>query len=82
MNSKKLLFLCLYFRLVSSNLSFIVLVDDKTDNITTAVKDAVQSTGNRDKPLSYFSILQTNVRLLYVFNVIIDLFTVSNKYST
>ena len=82
MNTKKVLFLCLYFGLVSSKLSFIVLVDDKTDTITTAVKDAVQSTGNRDKPLSYFSILQTNVRLLYVFNVIIDLFTVSNKYST
>ena len=82
MNSKELLFLCLYFGLVSSNLSFIVLVDEKTDTITTAVNDAVQSTGNRDKSLIYSSILQTNVRLLYVFNVIIDLFTVSNKHSS
>ena len=71
MNSKEVLFLCLYFGLVSSNLSFIVLVDDKTDTITTAVNDAVQSTGNRDKLLNYSSILQTKVCLLYVFNVII-----------
>ena len=71
MNSKEVLFLCLYFGLVSSNLSFIVLVDDKTDTITTAVNDAVQSTGNSDTLLNYSSILQTKVCLLYVFNVII-----------
>ena len=71
MSSKEALFLCLYFGLVSSNLSFIVLVDDKTDNITTAVNDVVQSTGNRDKLLNYSSILQTKVCLLYIFNVII-----------
>ena len=71
MNLKEVLFLCLYFGLVSSNLSFIVLVDDKTDNITTAVNDVVQSTGNRDKLLNYSSILQTKVCLLYIFNIII-----------
>ena len=32
------------------------------------------------RPLNYFSILQTKVCLLYVFNVIIDLFKVSNKH--
>ena len=71
MNSKEVLFLCLYFGLVSSNLSFIVLVDDKTDTITTAVNDAVQSIGNSDKLLNYSSILQTKVCLLYIFSVII-----------
>ena len=71
MNLKEVLFLCLYFGLVSSNLSFIVLVDDKTDTITTAVNDAVQSTGNRDKLLNYSSILQTKVCLLYIVNIII-----------
>ena len=82
MNLKRLLFLYLYFGLVFSNVSFIILVDDKTDSITTAVNDAVQSTSNGDKALNYSSILQTKVCLLYVFNVIIDLFTVSNKHSS
>ena len=47
MNLKRVLFLYLYFGLVSSNLSFIVLVDDKTDTITAAVNDAIQSTDNK-----------------------------------
>ena len=82
MNLNEVLLLCLYFGLVSSNLSFIVLVDDKTDTITTAINDTIQSTGNRDKLLNYSSILHTKVCLLYVFNVIVRPFTVSNKHSS
>ena len=61
MNSVIVLCLLLSLGLVISELSFIVLVDDKTDAITTAVNDAVQITASIDKILNCSSILQTKV---------------------
>ena len=55
------LYLVLSLELVSSELSFIFLVDDKTDAITSAVNDAVQNTFSTDKTLNCPSILQTKV---------------------
>ena len=51
----------LYLSIVSSELSFIVLVDDKIDIITAAVDDAIHNTESTDKQLNYSSILQTKV---------------------
>ena len=61
MNSVIVLCLLLSLGLVISELSFIVLVDDNTDVITTAVNDAVQNIASIDKTLNYSSILQTKV---------------------
>ena len=61
MNSVEVLCLLLSLGLVISELSFIVLVDDKTDAITTAVNNAVQTTASVDKTLNYSNILQTKV---------------------
>ena len=54
----------LYLSLVSSELSFIVLVDEKIDIITAAVDDAVHNIESTDKQLNYSSILQTKVPVL------------------
>ena len=61
MNSVIVLCLLLSLGLVISELSFIVLVDEKTDAITTAVNDAVQTTASINKTLNCSSILQTKV---------------------